>query len=426
MQTEKTVYLLRVSPSIQVALSLALFFALPTLILLNFKISHWSYDISSNSFQTALQSYLNITLIFLTSFILGSCITLKGRLRVFQVGFRKLNERTIPRWLAKGDSKLNMIIILFSIATFTLYWNNGGNFNILNLGNADISGREFRFYAFDNIPRIYSQLLNISRRILLPIALLQTISKCIINDWQSKLSKLNIVVLATLQIIGSSLTFARFPFMVGLGSVVIPFLLLRKKTEKKHRNFFKTAFYGILIVALFIVTAGLVTNIQYNITDPSILEIIRTGWDFGVSRAYLVPSMVPIRYSIIPFPESFEFLGLQYSRISSLIFGTEVVGTNDALSFYVTPVGIIGDIWRNFGYFGIVTIGFLLGVVFLLLDYSAKKLNAGRFILFQIALLLLLSYWIYGVFFSQGSILVFLITILVGSGLNVRISSRLP
>lgn len=419
MQAKDRFFLIKIPPSAQLLSVLIVFFIIPPIIILNFDIVHWRYDTGAQSFQDSMQKYLYINILFVVVFLISS-FSISGRVyKSFKLRSTQITKLDIPKWFFNSKSKLIFPIILISSIVIYLFWANGGYFYIQNLGAADVSGREFRFHGFDNIPRIYSQLLNLARRIFLPIGIVCMTISCILSDWRSRSDKIILLLLLVLQIFASSLTFARFPFMVGLFSLLLPFLLIYKKgLGQKYKPFRVVAFVSIAILSILLLS-GLVSNLQYNNTDFNILEVIGSGFTFLIFRAYLVPSMVPITYSIVPFPDTHNFLSLEHSRLYSLIAGNDIVGTSDAFSFFVTPVGITGDIWRNFGFIGIIVIGYILGMLFSYLDVLVQKLNVIRFLLFQICLFFLFTYWTFGVFFSQGSVFVMIMTTLTAFKIKV-------
>ena len=72
----------------------------------------------------------------------------------------------------------------------------------------------------------------------------------------------------------------------------------------------------------------------------------------------LDPSLTSYRYSFELIRNANDFLYLKYSRLFSLISGN-YVNSSSADSIFVTPVGIVGDLWRNFGNLGIFIFGFI-------------------------------------------------------------------
>ncbi len=92
---------------------------------------------------------------------------------------------------------------------------------------------------------------------------------------------------------------------------------------------------------------------------------------------------------------------MKYSRLSAL-FGGTYVGTNTDTSIFVTPVGFVGDIWRNFGYLGVVFFSYVLGVIFQFLDRDSRKLSSPMGIAFNFTILTLSFYLTNGFMFSQG------------------------
>lgn len=154
------------------------------------------------------------------------------------------------------------------------------------------------------------------------------------------------------------------------------------------------------------------TYLQYNVLDVGFQQVISSGFYFFWHRVFTAPTIASIELSFITVPAFEDFLYLKYSRFSSL-FGGVYIGTNSDTSIFVTPVGFVGDIWRNFGYWGIFCVSFILGVIFQFLDKNSMKLSTPMAIAFNFTILTLAFYLTNGVMFSQGVIIQIVFVIFV-------------
>ena len=217
----------------------------------------------------------------------------------------------------------------------------------------------------------------------------------IIRRFELKISYVLYWFLVCLQLFACTLTFARAPFLTLLIVLIIPNILLGTKL----RRIFFLLTLGILIV----LTAGIVTNLQYNITEFTFLDTLNMGWNFFYNRMLFVPNVVPIHDAFSIITSQFDPLYLKYSRLRSLFTGS-AIGTDTSLSIFVSPVGYIGDVYRNFHYFGLVLFGIFTGTLFYWLDEKFQLLGAIQIVFLFFSLLALIFYWIMGVVFSMGAV----------------------
>ena len=284
-----------------------------------------------------------------------------------------------------------VIFCLFAISAHAL---NGGLAKLDALGS-DMDGRTFRYKGFDDMQRIYLILLAVARRFILPLLILYL---GILRRFDVKVSFLFYSMLVCLQLFACSLTFARAPFLTLLLVIVIPNLLLGSKIRRISYLFIT------LISVIFI--AGVVTNLQYNITQFSVFDAVGMGWNFLHNRMLFVPNVVPIHDAFSIIPTTADPLYLRFSRLGAL-FGASAVGTETNLSVFVSPVGYVGDVYRNFHYFGLVVFSVFTGILFFWLDNKFKQLGALQVVFLFFSLLALIFYWIMGVVFSMGAVFAF-------------------
>ena len=125
----------------------------------------------------------------------------------------------------------------------------------------------------------------------------------------------------------------------------------------------------------------------------------------NLTRVFFDPALTSLTYSFTVIDGNTNPLLLSFSRIS-VLWGNDYIGTFSEASKYVSPVSIVGDIWRNFGLAGIFLITFLFSII--LISISKKQESAVIFFKFPIMFLsiILSFYLIAGNLFSLGPILI--------------------
>lgn len=345
-------------------------------------------------FEDATHLYFITLLIFIGCFLLTR-IALSNFAGIYIA--RKWIVDTIEIGYAKRLNRYVTYVGTFSVISLLVYAVNGGADKLFQLGE-DIGGREYRFMNFDDIPRIYTALLQIVRRVLLPLTIVYVYLLRRIKVG----SGLGVFLfLFALQLIASSFTMARAPFLT-LFAGILYVILITNKSKIFLMLISATAYVTLVLIA------GVLTNLQYNITTFTLDDVFAMGVDFTINRMWLVPSVVPINLSFVEFGLDADSLYLKYSRLLGLFTGN-VVGTEFEDSIYVAPVGIIGDVWRNFGMPGIVVIGAFLGGYFSLLDNLFKKTSFLGATMSGFLLVALVFYWVMGVFFSQGAFFIMIL-----------------
>lgn len=273
-----------------------------------------------------------------------------------------------------------------------------------NLGE-EISNEEFRFLLFDDRYRYFNLLLEIARRILLPIAVSFLMFQSLIFKGRlSNTAKLFWIIL----FFSGVITLDRGPVMIAMALMIV-YLFLASNSYKHMILYLSVSFTLVLVLG------GLVTYLQYNETDFSFIDIIMQGFAVIINRLFYDPALMALVNSFSEIDGLNEPLKLRFSRIG-VLWGQEYVGTMNDNSIYVTPVGIIGDIWRNFGFLPMIFFGSLISSIFIIITYYANR----SIILFRLPIAFLTIIWsfyvIVGSLFSIGvlgilSIILFISTI---------------
>lgn len=276
--------------------------------------------------------------------------------------------------------------------------------NLLSeLGNEELIQASFRMILYDEQYRYANYILEITRRILLPICTSYLIFQSVLMygrlSFQAKFFWF-------ILFFSGIMTLDRGPVFISLALLILYFFF-KAKSIKDY------LFYFIILSFLMLLIGGLVTNLQYNNTDISVINIIGQGIAVIVNRLFFDPALMSLSDSFAIIDGINDPLNLRYSRLG-VLWGQEYVGTSGDNSIYVAPVSFIGDIWRNLGIFPMPIFGF---VISLFLMFCSILFN--RTILFlKLPIVFLLIIWsfyiIAGNIFSIGpAAILFLIFILL-------------
>jgi hypothetical protein len=217
----------------------------------------------------------------------------------------------------------------------------------------------------------------------------------VLISYYSNIYKKNYIFLIVVSLIVSSLmTLDRAPIML----VIILFAYIKYCTAQ---NLFSLLTIGALAIVGIFFIGGILTFIQYNISDFEFSDVVVVGKDFIVNRVILAPNFVPIELSYGLFDRDSDKLFLEHSRLLAIFTG-KYVGTVADNSLYVGPVGAIADIWRNLGFLGVAFFGCALGYYFRILDRKIQVADPITQVAISFTVMTLVFYLFYGTFFSQG------------------------
>ena len=332
----------------------------------------------------------------LSAFNLGKILALKCNLTyflIFLLSYFLLNLKTFNKTFYVNNTYTQKVDIYFyllvvSLIFLTIYISFGGSKKIFLLGQ-EYGNREFRLIGFDDVPRSINYLLQVARRMLLPICIFHY-SKAFLE--RDKKAFVPMVISNLLQVIATMTTLSRSPLVTHVAVLVFAFISSNRKLKVP------ILLAGAMIVIPFI---GYFTGLQYNNVEVGLRASWEMGLDFFFNRVFLATTNCSIDYSFGMFVEYSDKLVLEYSRLSVLI-GKSVTGTNEINSIFVTPVGLVGDIWRNFGSIGIFVHACFMAQ-FTSYCQSSYKRYQGQFDgVKNLIFFIVVSYWLFGVFFSLG------------------------
>jgi len=283
------------------------------------------------------------------------------------------------------------LLAWFSVLIIFIYYSTGGDRKILSLGQ-NIDKWEYRIIGYDDTNRIMTAFLEIARRILMPFALLLKLSFLKFNYIRRSFS---LCIFIAAAILGAIVNLDRGPIFLYLTLFFFfyyftsPACLLTK------------SFYAAFFVLIACIIGSTVTFLQYNITDINLTQIFDELFPILIDRVILDPVRMGQTWAFDDFSLWNNPLYLRYSRLGALV-GRQYVGTEFQFSNYVAPVGIFGDVWRNFGFGGAFYVGLWQGIIFKIISQWLKKGNFAITLPVYFLFFILIFYLFYGGLFSQG------------------------
>ena len=179
---------------------------------------------------------------------------------------------------------------------------------LFTLLGGDVEAGDFRATLFDDRYRNINLLLEVARRIILPIvASFLMFQSLIINERLSGKAKFFWFMLFFSGII----TLDRGPVFISLALLILYTFF----STKSYKRLF---FYGLILASILILLGGLVTNLQYNVTEFTFYELLLQGLSFLISRLFFDPAVMSLTASFTLVDGINEPLNLEFARISTL------------------------------------------------------------------------------------------------------------
>ena len=269
-----------------------------------------------------------------------------------------------------------------------VYFIRYGISKLLNIGT-DMASGEFRAMGFDDIPVGMALVLELTRKVFFPLLIAYFY---VIDD--KKYFRITMIFF----ILAAASTLDRFPFLIAL---VFVFYCSYISIRSLGSLVLKMA---MMILALGFV-ASVLTYVQYNQVDVGIDIIFFSAMDFLLHRILLVPSFAATEIGF-GYADAYGFFNLKFSRLGYL-FGQDRIGFDTANAYFVAPVGVVADAYRNFGYAGVCGVSLLLGwflARFSRLNLAEPDSEYRSQILFIKGFLIinLSTYLVFGNFFTLG------------------------
>jgi hypothetical protein len=289
---------------------------------------------------------------------------------------------------------ISLAFAWFSVSATLLYYASGGYKKILMLGS-NVDAWEFRIIGYDDVNRMLTSVFELGRRVLMPYALISLCALSAAGHFRGGTGRMRLFFATA--VMAAIVNLDRGPvFMYAVLFFYIYVTVSRQSALRK-------ATVGALLIAFVALGGSLLTQLQYNILDFDLETILVGGSAVLLDRIVLDPARMG---ELLSFQEPSLWdrpLYLAYSRLS-VLWGGDYVGTEDAMSLYVSPTGLVGDVWRNFGVTGEVVVGCLHGLLFVAITRALRRCDPVVILPVHFLLIVLILYTFYSGIFSQGPI----------------------
>jgi oligosaccharide repeat unit polymerase len=333
---------------------------------------------------------------------------------------KKLVDDYWTQRLEAAESDLSFMPIFYvllsmSIPCFGMYFFYAEHIPIVDVWNPTkltLNKDDLRF-AENELPKLVHFSYEALRRIILPVCLLFAYlqARVLGGKWWFMVAGV-----ALLSLLAGAMTLDRAPVVVVIFMVVIASLCVESSFLKALSP------KALALVALGCVLGGFVSVLQYQRADELALKEVfdRAWYVFGYRIMDDAAFMCSLSFE--NFNDETGFMYGRSLRILSVLPSVEYIESRDFIEpFAVAPVSFVGDLWRNFGWPGVVlgsaTFGFIYQAV------QLKFFRYGRTVLSLTFLVLMLcgSVWIiWGKAFGIVSTAV----LVAGGGLGLWALSR--
>jgi len=272
-----------------------------------------------------------------------------------------------------------------------MYYAFGGYKKLLLLGTS-IDSAVFRIMGFDDTNRVVTAFFELARRVLMPFVLVCRIG---LHNTEAPVSRATTALFVAIAVISSIVNLDRGPVFLY---IVLFFFVYYFNTKHSLAKLVLTS--SILVASIGLVGA-ILTFLQYNHIDLDRQMVLGTIKPILLDRALLDPvrageSLVFNNGYLLDNP-----LYLRCSRLGALV-GRQYVGTEDAYSEFVAPVGLIADVYRNFGLFGLPFIAAVHGAGFIALNRRLSRVDYNVRVPVMFLTLAFVMYLFFSGLFSQG------------------------
>lgn len=213
-----------------------------------------------------------------------------------------------------------------------------------------------KFAGSDDLPRVVQFAFESLRRFILPLCALY--GYLMASSTQKLGWKYISPVLFVSTLFVSSLTLDRAPPLGFIVMFILVFLLRRRKAQLT--NIFKIRLIIIFVAAMTL--GGIISVLQYQ-SDFNLQNVGADIWYvFSFRILQDAPHMASIAFET--FNDSSTFLYGSSMRILSVLPGFHYEESLSSIYSVATPVGFVADLWRNFGWLGVVGGAILIGFAY--------------------------------------------------------------
>lgn len=258
--------------------------------------------------------------------------------------------------------------------------------------------------AQNDLPQVIHYAFELLRRMLLPICTMFAffMSLTIGGRWAVIYWPLFL-----LTIIVASLTLDRAPPSAFFVMMLMAWMVSGRKGLLSSAIRLRT----LRVAAAVGICGGIISVFQYQ-SDFSWNLVLRNIWYVLSYRIIQDPTYMAAVYSFQNFPDEADMLGGSHIRLFSL-FGQSYSESGDPdPRFPVAPVTFVGDLWRNWGWEGVILGAFLIGFLYQLLQLKLFRKKTPTSATFHVLLLINCIWIIPGNFLGIMTTSIFLLSVI--------------
>ncbi len=220
----------------------------------------------------------------------------------------------------------------------------------------NIDAVTLRFAGDDDLPRVVQFAFELLRRFMLPLCALYAYLMSAATQKSGWKYAFRVLFVCTL--IVTSLTLDRAPPLAFIVMFILAFVLRQKKAQLT--NIVKTRLIIIFVAAMTV--GGIISVLQYQ-SDFNLQKVVADSWYvFSFRILQDAPYMASLAFGA--FNDSSTFLYGSSMRILSVLPGFHYVESGTSINYAAAPVGFVADLWRNFGWLGVIAGSILIGFAY--------------------------------------------------------------
>lgn len=261
-------------------------------------------------------------------------------------------------------------------------------------------------YVATELPKVLGFLYEIVRRALMMGCVVYAYLMSVI--WGGRWKRI-FPVLFVFLLIANSFSLERGPLVAQFAVILIAMLLVNNQTLF---SILKPRRLGLAISAMLV--GGVMTLLQYGL-DFSFGQVLKRSWLVFSSRLFDPAYMASLTFQ--EFNSDTYFLNGQYVRLLSVLRGREIVEAFARPQLDIGPVSFIGDLWRQWGWSGVIIGGIIIGFIFQIVDRRYLTINGEKSLLLITIHAILLGgvlLILYGSIFGVMSVSVFFAAVTAG------------
>lgn len=297
---------------------------------------------------------------------------------------------TTPLKATAGDVRMLPVfrLVLLSavpiLALFFVYSSQVQLIEVIAAYPTNVDKTTFRF-AQNDLPQVIHYAFELLRRMLLPICTMFAFFMSLTTGGRWSLMYWPLFFGTFLV---ASLTLDRAPPSAFFVMMLMAWMVAGRKGIFAAAVRFRT----LRVAAAVGICGGVISIFQYQ-SEFTWDRVLSNIWYVLSYRIILDPTFMAAVYSFQNFPSEADMLGGSHVRLFSLLGQNYVESLDFDPRFPAAPVTFVGDLWRNWGWEGVIIGTFIIGFVYQILQLKLFREKTPITATFQV-LLLINGIWI--------------------------------